>query len=198
MRYLISLSVLILSLGCSITSDKDETTSNRPTNKPELSNNTIHFHVAQLAKQMFDTALFIDTNKSISVGTFLPTKSLGTGLVSSESLLGHQLQESFITLAAQAGLKVLEYKSMNQIMLKDEKDIMLSRTVSNLSQKFDTDYYLTGTFIKEESNYIVNARIINVNSKAVIAAATDFIPVNSMWSDSKVMIKNQHIYRKGY
>jgi len=196
MRYSISLSVLILSLGCSILPEEEKSTDDRKTNKPELSKSTIHFHVAQLAKQMFDTTLFIDTSKSISVGTFLPTKSLGT--TSSESLLGHQLQESFITLAAQAGLRVLEYKSMNQIMLKDEKDIMLSRTVSNLSQEFDTDYYLTGTFIQEENNYIVNARIIDVNSKAVIAAATDFIPVNSMWSDSKVMIKNQHIYRKGY
>jgi hypothetical protein len=44
----------------------------------------------------------------------------------------------------------------------------------------------------------VNVKLISVNDKALVAAATDYMPLNSMWSQSKVQMKNGQLIRGQY
>jgi TolB-like protein len=153
---------------------------------------TMHYYVQRLTSQLLNTAGTIDMRKSVAVGTILPID-----LQSGQSLpgLGQQIQESLITLSAQAGLRVLEYKTMPAIKMNKDQDVMLSRDVTALKQTINPEYFLTGTYSELENSVLVNLRLIAVADNTVIAAASDYIPANAMWSDTKVSMKNSQIYR---
>jgi len=75
---------------------------------------------------------------------------------------------------------------------------MLSRDADELDSLVNADFMLTGTYIQRESSLIVNVRLINVSNKKVVAAATDYIPINSMWNHSKISMRNQQLHRSEY
>lgn len=138
---------------------------------------SLHGYVENLAEQLFFTAQRIHRNKSIAVGTFLPIDTLGGKKLPAQNSLGQQIQESLLTLSTQAGLEVIEFKSTKAIKLRKNQDIMLSRKVSELNaDKVGTDYYLTGTYTPHSQGVIVNARLIEVATNGVVAAATGVIP----------------------
>jgi TolB-like protein len=160
--------------------------------------NSLHKHVERLARQLLSTSQFIDTTNTIAVGTILPTMSSSGEPLPAHSALGLQIQESLITFATQAGLKVLEYKTMPNIKISLQADKMLSRQVDELNPTISADYFLTGTYTLQENNTMVNIRLIQIPENVVLAAATDYVPNDVMWSASKVNIKHNQIYRNSY
>ena len=183
-----------LASGCAKT---DVTVSNaRPSNAHP--SNTLHRHVEKLVTQLLSTSQLIDKTNTVAVGTILPTMDTSGESLPSRSALGLQIQESLMTFASQAGLKVIEYKTMPNIKISAQADKMLSRQLNELSPTITADYFLTGTYTLQENNTIVNIRLIQVPENIVLAAATDYVPNNVMWSSSKVALKNNQIYRNGY
>jgi TolB-like protein len=160
--------------------------------------NSIHWHVEKLARQLLKTTQTFNTSKVIAVGTILPANTAGGEPLPQDLALGTQIQESLMTFATQAGLKVIEYKAMPSIKIGQQADTMLSRTVSDLNSNIAIDYFLTGTYTQQENSTVVNIRLIQVPENIVLAAATDYVPNNVMWSQSKVSLKNNHIYRNTY
>lgn len=160
--------------------------------------NSLHMHVEKLARQLLSTSQFINTNNTVAVGTILPTMISSGESLPTQAALGLQIQESLMTFATQAGLKVLEYKTMPNIKVRDQADQMLSRQVSELTPTIAADYFLTGTYTLQENTTVVNIRLIQVPENIVLAAATDYVPNDVMWSASKVSIKHNQIYRNGY
>ena len=144
----------------------------------DTTENSIHYYVEQLARQLFLTSQAIKLNQSVAVGTFLPITDLGGKHAPLSNALGQQIQESLVTLAAQAGLNVIEFKTTKAIKIQKNQDVMLSRQVNELNPHFDTDYYLTGTYYTQNQNVVVNVRLIEVATSNVIAAATDFMPAS--------------------
>jgi len=162
------------------------------------SSNSLHKHVEKLTRQLLSTSQFIDTNNTVAVGTILPTMYSSGDLLPDHAALGLQIQESLMTFATQAGLKVLEYKTMPNIAISDQADKMLSRQINELNPAVNADYFLTGTFTQQETSTMVNIRLIQVPENIVLAAATDYLPNDVMWSTSKVKLKNNQIYRNAY
>jgi TolB-like protein len=160
--------------------------------------NSLHMHVEKLTRQLLSTSQFIDTNNTVAVGTILPTMVSNGEPLPTHRALGMQIQESLMTFATQAGLKVLEYKTMPNIKISEGADQMLSRQVSELSPSIAVDYFLTGTYTLQENTTMVNIRLIQVPENIVLAAATDYVPNDAMWSASKVNVKHNQIYRNGY
>lgn len=178
-----------LASGCSVT---DVTVSNlHPSN-------TLHRHVEKLVTQLLSTSELIEKTNTIAVGTILPTMYSGGESLPSHTALSLQIQESIMTFATQAGLKVIEFKTMPNIKISAQADKMLSRQVDELSSAITANYFLTGTYTLQENNTIVNIRLIQVPENIVLAAATDYVPNDVMWSSSKVTLKNNLIYRNGY
>jgi TolB-like protein len=70
--------------------------------------------------------------------------------------------------------------------------------VSELQATIEADYFLTGTYTLQENDTIVNIRLIQIPENIVLAAATDYVPNDVMWSSSKVTIRNNQIYRGIY
>jgi TolB-like protein len=185
--------------GCAMTDligGSDDMTVAKPSSAHP--SNTLHKHVENLARQLLSTSQVIDTTRTVAVGTILPTIQANGDSLPSHTALGLQIQESLMTFVTQAGLKVIEYKTMPNIRISEQADKMLSRQVDDLNPTIAADYFLTGTYTLQETNTMVNIRLIQVPENIVLAAATDYVPNDAMWSASKVTLKNNQIYRNGY
>lgn len=204
MKYLALILAVCLS-GCSAIEQKfsaydDEKVDNEPREsyQPASEEGMLHKHIEKLARQLFDTANLLDASQPVIVGTFLPANSLESEPNANLMAFGLQLQESFATLSAQAGLNVIEYKSLPGVMITDNADIMLSRDLSKLNKKIQAQYLLTGNYLQQENSLIVNVKLISVSDRSLVAAATDYLPLNSMFSHNKVRLKDGMLYRGQY
>jgi TolB-like protein len=92
------------------------------------------------------------------------------------NLLGMQLAESFVHEMHKFRIPVIDYKATDYIRVTEEGDFFLSRDFLELKNKALLDYILTGTMVKHRGGYLVNARIIGMKSKAVVATAQSLIP----------------------
>lgn len=137
---------------------------------------SFQFYVSELADQLFDTSQRFASNDLVAVGSFLPVDDLKGEQVPASEKFGLQLQESFITLTAQHGLGVVEYKAMTKLSMGQRFDVMLSRDLKRIRDEFAVNYFLTGTYTVREDGYLVNARLIDVKTHTVVAAATDLVP----------------------
>ena len=137
---------------------------------------SFQLYVSEFAKQLFFRSGGFTAQDLVAVGSFLPVDDLKGDGVPVNSNFGLQLQESLITLAAQQGMGVIEYKTVTDLSLGSRFDVMLSRDLANIRDQFEVNYFLTGTYITQSGGYLVNARLIDVKTRAVVAAATDFIP----------------------
>ena len=166
--------------------------------EPPSTEGTLHFYVEQMARQLFDTTNAFDVSRPMVIGTFLPAGKLQ--MADNQALMpyGLQIQESFATFATQAGLNIVEFKTLANVQIKEQADVMMSRNIKDLDQTVKADYMLTGTFSQQQNSLIVNVRLIRVFDKTIIAAATDYLPLNSMWNHSKVQLKDNRLYRGEY
>ena len=169
------------------------------------SENLIHQHITRLANTLFSSAKNMKLNQSVAVGTFLPVSLINEKNKLEQNHIGLQIQESFITLGSQAVLKIIEYKTMSSIVIQQGSDVMLSRQIQNLHEKVNAQYFLTGTYSEQENSLVVNARLIELSSQNVVAAATDYIPTASLRSKQvsleskeRITMKNNMLYRKSF
>ena len=182
--------------GCSVANwQSTETEEMHSTAPAHHASNSLHGHVEKLARQLFSTSQTFDSSKVLAVGTILPAMPFSGDPLPQNLALGLQIQESLMTFSTQAGLKVIEYKTMPSIKITDSADRMLSRNVEDLATDIAAEYFLTGTYTLQESHTMVNIRLIQVPQNIVLAAATDYVPNDAMWSQSRVNLKNNQIYR---
>jgi TolB-like protein len=172
--------------------------SEQSTKGDTYSSDSLHWHVEKLARQLLNTSQPIDTSYSIAIGTILPANGSVGDSLPLDVAMGVQIQESLMTFATQAGLKVIEYKTMPSIKITQQADSMLSRDIASLNPDISANYFLTGTYSLQETSTLVNIRLIQIPENIVLAAATDYVPNDVMWSTSKVAIKNNQIYRNAY
>ncbi len=92
------------------------------------------------------------------------------------NLLGMQLAESFVHEMHKFRIPVIDYKATDYIRVTEDGDFFLSRDFLELKNKAAIDYILTGTMVKHRGGYLVNARIVGMKTKAVVATAQSLIP----------------------
>lgn len=161
----------------------------------------IDFHTAQLAQQLFDTFRYSNLPKEqfrFAVATFVPVESLKTDSMTQGPLrlLGHQLEQGLMTEFAMRGYIAQDYKATNNIIIEEKSDRVFSRNVDELyKHHHDIDFYVSGTLTESEKGVMANVRIIHVDSKDVVAAATRFIPDTVFWEAEQVTTRGGMIYR---
>jgi len=176
--------------------DKNSEEQNNPYFSDSKEQRLIHQDVTRLANKLFSNAKNIHLAQSVAVGTFLPIELTNTPNLAEQKLIGLQIQESFITLAAQAGLNVVEFKTASAIKIMPNADVMLSRNAEDLQSDINAQYFLTGTYSEYDNKLMVNARIIELANQKIISAATDYIVMPSLHNKQNITIKNNMIYRK--
>ncbi len=92
------------------------------------------------------------------------------------NLLAQQMAESFIHEIHQFRIPVIDFKATNYIRVTEEGDFILSRDYLELARDSNVDFVLTGTLAKHQGGYMVNARIIGMQSRAVVATAQQLVP----------------------
>ncbi|MDU0354658.1 FlgO family outer membrane protein [Paraglaciecola aquimarina] len=201
MRHLLVFIPCIVFLTSCAMAEHSQTAqaSNLQGQLPDSQNqNSLHKQVEKLVRQLLNTSQILDEQGNVAVGTILPTLGDSGEALPQQQALGIQIQESLMTFVTQAGLKVVEYKATPTIKITPVADQMLSRDIKHLNQHISADYFLTGTYTPQENSTMVNIRLIQVSDNIVLAAATDYIPNDTMWSTAKVAVKNNQIYRNGY
>ncbi len=182
MRILIILIGLISITACTNISPHSEPVPKQQ-HAVNTNQNLIHQHITRLANTLFSSAKNVNINKSVAVGTFLPINLMDENKPPKKNAMGLQIQESFVTLGTQAGLNIIEYKTMSSIKIQPGADVMLSRDTKDLHKEINAQYFLTGTYSEQENSIVVNARLIELSSLNIVAAATDYIPKDYISTD---------------
>lgn len=180
--------------GCSSLDSTSTTSASVPPPPSSLGN--VEYETYLLANELFVNVNAPQGARYAVVG-FVPADTMKYNGEEQHPMmmLGHQLEQGLITEATKRGYVTQEFKLSNDIMISEDSDRVLTRDIERLSALERVDYYVTGTMLHQQSGSIVNARIINVQTKEVVAAATRFFPIDLFWEQEQVTSRNGMLYR---
>jgi TolB-like protein len=144
--------------------------------------------VKGLAYQMLESSSFVNPQTPIAVASFVELKDL-----ESTNWLGNQLAENFVHELQRHGLVVIDYKTTGHIRVTADGDYVFSRDWKELPERQIIDYVVTGTMVQQETGVMVNARMIGMQSRVVVATAQSFIPA---WVIGDELTRNENVKMK--
>lgn len=137
-----------------------------------IASKTINDYVRGIMQELVVSLQYNSASKSMAVTNFVYLDSDYTH----SDLLGKQLAESFLHEIYKYGISVIDFKTTEYIRVTPEGDFVLSRDFSELTANLPIEYVLTGTLVKHQGGVLVNARIVAIESKKVVASAQEFLP----------------------
>lgn len=198
LSFVIYLLVLASAAGCAsvLQYNMNKELQQQPT--PSLGN--VEYHTAILADELFG---YFHQHRQLgkyrfAVAGFVPVVAMqyDDGGRHPLKLLGHQLEQGLMTEAARRGLITQDYKVTDHIAISDTADKVMTRDTAQLSRTLpDLDFFISGTLVEQQQGVMVNARVVHVESKDVVAAATKFFPSNVFWSEEAVTTRDGMLYR---
>jgi len=139
--------------------------------KPE-SAVTVNHYVQSMMHDLAANLEVLSTTFNLGVTSFVYLD----GDYQQGDLLGNQLSEAFMHEATQFGIAVTDFKTTDYIRVTPTGDFTFSRDFLELTQQYPISVVLGGTLVRHQNGVLVNARMINVNDKKVLATAQTFIP----------------------
>ena len=133
---------------------------------------TIKDYASQLAMQLMDRAIRLSPTDLIGVASFVNLDSS----LNNTNPIGNQLSEYFIGEVQHFGLSVVDFKLANAVSVGSHGDFVLSRDAKKLADEMAMDHVLTGTMIYRSQGISVNARIVEIGTRRVVATANVMIP----------------------
>ncbi|MDR7119161.1 FlgO family outer membrane protein [Rheinheimera soli] len=133
---------------------------------------TVNHYVQSLMHDLAANLEVLSTTFSVGVTSFVYLD----GDYQQGDLLGNQLSEAFMHEATQFGMAVTDFKTTDYIRVTPTGDFTFSRDFLELTQQYPISVVLGGTLVRHHGGVIVNARMVNVNDKKVLASAQAFIP----------------------
>lgn len=92
------------------------------------------------------------------------------------SVFTNHLSEAIIYDLHLFGVPVLDFKVTDYIRVTEKGDFVLSRDFTELSAELPIKYVVTGTATHHQAGIMLNARLIQIDTKRVISAARTFVP----------------------
>jgi len=133
---------------------------------------SISFYVRGMMQDLVGNLRYVNSTTPLAVTNFVFLDSD----FEQADLVGMQLSESFIHEVHKFGIPVIDFKTTDYIRVSRSGDFVLSKDYLELNGELPIKYVLAGTLVKKTTGYSVNARVVGVNSKAVVASAQGFIP----------------------
>ncbi|TWX67488.1 hypothetical protein ESZ39_13370 [Colwellia sp. C1TZA3] len=134
----------------------------------------INYYVRGLMQDLVGNLQYVNTSTPVAVTSFV----LLDGDYNKTNLLGNQISESLIHEIHKFGIPIIDFKTTDYIRVTQQGDFTFSRDYKELKDGLPIRYVVGGTLVKHQGGYLVNARIIGVESKAVVASAQSFIPAD--------------------
>mgnify|MGYP000106098840 FL=1 len=164
-----------------------------------MSSFPLHNYTLNLANQLYKGEAGRLRNSNIAVMSFTMATELGQKTAAQQSSgLSQQIQESLITQMTQLGYSMVEHRLSDSITVSEHHEDMLTRNLSNLRTRQNIDYVILGSITRQEHANMINARLVNVLNGQVISAAFTEVPINVMWTDEKIQMRNNKLYRAEY
>jgi TolB-like protein len=138
----------------------------------QMLNKHIGDYVQNMAQDLINNMEYVTDKTPVGVTHFAVTDSD----LNTTNILGYQIAESFIHELHKFRIPVLDFKATDYIRVTESGDFLLSRDFLELKHKVPMEYVLTGTMTKHQGGYLVNARILGLETKAVVASAQMLIP----------------------
>lgn len=136
--------------------------------------NNINFYMRGLMQDLVSNLQYVNESTPIAVTSFVFLDSD----LQQTSLLGNQMSESLIHEIHKVGIPVIDFKVTDSLRITQEGDFISSRDFNDLASNIPIRYIVTGNLLKHQGGYLVNARVVGITSKAVVASAQSFIPAH--------------------
>lgn len=130
-------------------------------------------YVRNMAQDLVSNMEYLNGKTPLGVTHF----ALLEGNLQQTNLLGYQMAESFMHEMHKFRIPVIDFKATEYIRVTPQGDFVLSRDFLELKSKAPIEYILTGTLARHKYGYLVNARVIGLKSKAVVASASSLLPL---------------------
>lgn len=144
----------------------------------------VNYYVRGMMQQLVGNLQYVTSKTPMAVTSFV----FLDGSYEHSDVVGKQLSESFVHEVHKYGIPVVDFKATDYIRVTQHGDFVLSKDFLDLDADLPIKYVLTGTLVKQPSGYLVNARIVGVKSKAVVATAQGKLPnsvINSLISSEE-------------
>lgn len=138
---------------------------------PYQHHKTLVNYVEQMALDLVDT-MQQESDLGIAVTSFVDFDAS----LNNSNQLGNQIAESMLHQLQKFGYGVIDFKTRDAISINNRGDFVFSRDIDELAKKRIASHVLAGTLMYRRNGVEVNARIINVDTKQVIATSQKIIP----------------------
>lgn len=137
-----------------------------------VDNITIQHYVRGMMQDMLIGMQGVTEQTPVAVASFL---YLDTEY-NEGTMLGNQIAESFMHELHNSGMTVLDFKVTDYIRVTNSGDLVLSRNYEELGGNLAARYALGGTLTKHKDGVLINARMVQFDSKVVVASAQSLVP----------------------
>lgn len=142
------------------------------TYRPRYTHKLLSDYTEKMAMKLVENMKYVSDRTPIAVTSFV---NLDNNLQTT-NVLGNQLAENFMSELQEFGLSVVDVNHTGTVLVTSSGDFSFSRDGNELGQYPDIDYVLSGTLTYNNRGVIINARLIGVDTKVVVATSRGFIP----------------------
>ncbi len=169
----------------------------------ESPRHTMDFFVESMTDDLVISNTSVSARTPIAVTSFVDLQNMDA-----TNWLGNSVSEGFIHQFQRRGFKVVDFKTTGSIQVTQQGDFAFSRDWKDLAQEQEIQYILTGTMLRQEGGVLVNARVVGMQSRVVVATAQGFLPadrigrdldtLNSMRTEEGVLIRSDPTMTQPY
>lgn len=109
-------------------------------------------------------------NATVAIGSFVTTSDL-----ESSNPLGRQIQEGLYHSLNASGLEVVDFKLTDFVRVTPDGDWVATRNYTLLSNQRSIDYFVYGSMTEAKDGVLVQARMVNVVDKNVVATSQSWL-----------------------
>jgi TolB-like protein len=144
----------------------------------ESPRHTMDYFVESLTEELVASNTSVSSRTPVAVASFVDLQNMDA-----TNWLGNSVSEGFIHQLQRRGFKVVDFKTTGSIQVTSQGDFALSRDWKDLAQEQQIQFVLTGTMLRQEGGVLVNARVIGMQSRVVVASAQGFLPADRIGRD---------------
>ncbi|GAL12688.1 flagellar protein FlgO [Vibrio astriarenae] len=139
---------------------------------------TLDYFIDSMTEDLMVSNTSVTARTPVAVTSFVDLQNMDT-----TNWLGNSVSEGFIHQFQRRGFKVVDYKTTGSIQVTQEGDFAFSRDWKDLSHEQEVQYVLTGTMLRQEGGVMINARVVGMQSRIVVATAQGFLPADRIGRD---------------
>jgi TolB-like protein len=132
----------------------------------------INYYVRGMMQDLVANLQYVNSATPVAVVSFVMLDSN----YNDSNLLGIQIAESLIHEVHKFGIPVIDFKTTGFIRVTEQGDFAFSKDYEDFTGEMPARYIVGGTMLKHTDGYLINARIVGMQSQAVVASAQSFIP----------------------